>query len=114
MDKDYKHKYNKYKCKYTKLKQIKIKHGGSNGNAGNTSQSELLAKQYLDNNNTDLTPMINLNNKKLPIVEIYEYEIDNYTKVKNKFKGFESSFTCSSISVEKAAESISNNNNNNN
>jgi hypothetical protein len=99
---NYKHKYKKYKSKYTKLKQVK--YGGGNGSHNNELVMMINSNNLSAINRLQEIAKLSSNGEKLPVVDLYEYSIDNYTKTKNKFKGFQSSQMCSSISAGEAAE----------
>lgn len=124
MDQNYKYKYEKYKSKYLNIKYNLI--GGSLFNIPNNEyqisnlldgslveQSKMI--ESIDKNNSlaiiKLRENVNPEPDIIPVIEFYEYIIENYTYAneKNKFYGFISSNGCATISTERNIN-IKNNN----
>lgn len=111
MDYTSKYKYEKYKCKYLALKYKKPLKPLAGGNID-------VVKQFTEhiNRNNQLVinqlQQLNTSKKIIPIIEFYEYSVENYVQAnqKNRFKGFVSSNSCSVISAEKT-NNVDNNNN---
>lgn len=97
----YKWKYDKYKYKYLNLKY--------------NLDKNLNVIKLINQNNLfaikKLQDKINQGSKFIPVIEFYEYTIDNYAYAneQNKFNGFVSSNTCSTISTMNNKNNVKNN-----